>query len=79
MHNLINNKINNKEAEKKLETKAKDAKANASKEEADKKKEAAGRVNNSIYIFSLCILLGKIINLPEGNINDPDTSDTRLL
>ena len=71
MHNLINNKINNKEAEKKLETKAKDAKANASKEEADKKKEAAGRVNNSIYIFSLCFFLGKIIiDLPEGNIND---------
>jgi len=43
LHNLINNKINNKEAEKKLETKAKDAKANASKEEADKKKEAADK------------------------------------
>ena len=69
MHNLINNKINNKEAEKKLETKAKDAKANASKEEADKKKEAAGRVNNSIYIFSLSFFL--TIDLPERNINDP--------
>merc|ERR1711992_188410 len=46
LHNLINNKINNKEAEKKLETKAKDAKANASKEEADKKKEAADKDKN---------------------------------
>merc|ERR1712198_471756 len=43
LHNLINNKINNKEAEKKLGTKAKDAKASASKEEADKKKEAADK------------------------------------
>ena len=57
LHNLINNKINNKEAEKKLETKAKDAKANASKEEADKKKEAEANEAPLVQVIFFIIII----------------------